>query len=148
MESFVLNRGRRLFKGLRTAALTTVVVAMAAYAGEDASVVSQSIASDAVDLGDANLVVLDVRTGGEFSAGHIEGAVHMPIASDDFSKQIAKLDKSKSYVVHCTANPPGGRAERAIDTLRDAGFSRVQSLEGGYHGWLASDRSVTTGKED
>ena len=148
MDSFITNAGRLMLKGLRAAALSTVFLAIAACAGDDASVISETIAPDAVDLGDANLVVLDVRTDGEFSDGHIEGAVHIPIASDDFSEQIADLDKSKSYVVLCAVNPPGGRADRAIDKLREAGFSQVQSLDGGYRGWVASDRAVTSGGED
>lgn len=148
MDSSVPNVGRLVFKGLRAAALSTVVIAIAACAADDVPVVSETIAPNAVDLADANLVVLDVRTDGEFSDGHIEGAVHIPIASDDFSEQIAGLDKSKSYVVHCAVNPPGGRADRAIDKLREAGFSQVQSLDGGYRGWVASDRAVTSGGED
>lgn len=148
MEFSVTKAGGLLFTGLRTAALSLVVIAIAACAGDDVAVTSATIAPDAVDLADANLVVLDVRTDGEFSDGHIEGAVHIPIASDDFGEQIASLDKSKSYVVHCAVNPPGGRADRAIDKLREAGFSQVQSLDGGYRGWVASDRAVTSGGED
>lgn len=148
MDSFALNRDGSLFRGLRAAALSVAVVVVAACAGDDVPVISETIAPDAVDLGDANLVVLDVRTDGEFSDGHIEGAVHIPIASDDFSEQIAGLDKSKSYVVHCAVNPPGGRADRAIDKLREAGFSQVQSLDGGYRGWVASDRAVTSSGEE
>ena len=50
MDSFITTAGRLMLKGLRAAALSTVVLAMAACSGDDAPVISETIAPDAVDL--------------------------------------------------------------------------------------------------
>jgi len=52
---------------------------------------------------DPKVVVLDVRTPEEYKGGHIAGAKNIDFNGDDFEKQIAALDKSKTYVVHCAA---------------------------------------------
>src|SRR5687767_13745501 len=50
-----------------------------------------------------NIVVLDVRTKEEFKQGYIPGSILIDFNEDDFEKQVAKLDKSKTYLVHCAA---------------------------------------------
>ena len=59
---------------------------------------------------DKNVVVLDVRTAEEFQAGHIPGAKNLDFFGNDFAQQVAALDKSKTYLVHCAA---GGRSAKA-----------------------------------
>ncbi|HTD67967.1 MAG TPA: rhodanese-like domain-containing protein [Candidatus Limnocylindria bacterium] len=44
-------------------------------------------------------IILDVRTEAEFKAGHIPGAKNIHVNSPDFDAQVAKLDKSKTYLV-------------------------------------------------
>ena len=64
---------------------------------------------------DTNIVVLDVRTPKEFEAGHIKGATNINFQDKDFADRIAKLDKSKTYVVHCAA---GGRSAKACEQIK------------------------------
>lgn len=49
---------------------------------------------------DPDVVVLDIRTPGEYAAGHIPGAVLMDCKSADFVDQLKTLDPSKTYVMH------------------------------------------------
>ncbi|MBP7898251.1 MAG: rhodanese-like domain-containing protein, partial [Candidatus Planktophila sp.] len=45
---------------------------------------------------DAGVVLLDVRTAGEFAAGHIDGAINIDVEGMTFEGEIASLDKTKT----------------------------------------------------
>ena len=84
-------------------------------------------------------VVLDVRTEKEFAAGHIPGATNFNLNSADFDEKLAKLDKTKSYLVHCAA---GGRSARASEKMKRAGFQSVTDLPAGFRGWETAGKPV------
>jgi phage shock protein E len=88
---------------------------------------------------DKNAVVLDVRTEDEFKAGHIPGAVNLDYLSSDFQRKAAKLDKSKTYLVHCAS---GRRSVGASDVLTKAAFTNVVNLEPGFNGWEKAGKPV------
>jgi len=85
------------------------------------------------------LLVLDVRTGGEFSSGHIAGAVNVP--HDTLKRRIAEFlpRKGEDVVVYCES---GGRTRMAISTLRRAGFESVLHLEGDMAAWRRSGQPL------
>jgi len=85
------------------------------------------------------VVVLDVRTPGEFSAGHITGATNIDFLAGDFSERLAKLDREKSYLVHCAS---GGRSTKALPQLSKLGFKRIVHLDGGFKAWQAAGNPV------
>ncbi len=76
--------------------------------------------------------VLDVRTPGEYAAGHVPGAVNIP--HDELAQRLAELDlpKSSEIVVHCES---GRRASQAEAVLVEAGFTRVRDLSGHMAAW-------------
>lgn len=78
------------------------------------------------------ITVLDVRTPEEFAEGHLKGAKNLDSNESDFHKQLAGLDRSKTYLVHCAA---GGRSTRSLKVLEKLGFKSVVHLDGGYNGW-------------
>ena len=84
-------------------------------------------------------VILDVRTGNEFKAGHIPGAVNIDVNSPDFDEKVAKLDKNKTYLVHCAA---GGRSARASKKLEGVGFKELYDLAPGFNGWQKAGKAV------
>ena len=87
---------------------------------------------------DPNVVVLDVRTPMEVSGGFIDGAtLFIDFYSSDFKTQIAKLDKSKKYIIYCHA---GGRSAEAADQLIKKGFKNVFNLEGGISSWTGKTK--------
>jgi rhodanese-related sulfurtransferase len=86
-----------------------------------------------------NNVVLDVRTPKEFKEGHIPGAVNMDVRADDFGERIAKLDKDKTYLVHCAA---GVRSANACKKLEGAGFKQLYDLAPGFRGWEKAGKPV------
>ena len=50
---------------------------------------------------EAGVVTLDVRTPGEFFAGHLENAINIDVEGMGFAEAVAELDKSKTYAVYC-----------------------------------------------
>lgn len=78
------------------------------------------------------IAVIDVRTPEEFAEGHLKGAQNVDIASPDFAKNLAKLDPSKTYLVHCAA---GGRSTRSLSVLEKLGFKSIIHLDGGLNSW-------------
>ncbi|GAB1351163.1 rhodanese-like domain-containing protein [Ignavibacteriales bacterium] len=82
--------------------------------------------------GDANSVVLDVRTAGEVSGGYIPGAKNIDLMSPGFANQIEKLDKNKSYYIYCRS---GSRSYQAGMIMAKAGFEKVFNLSGGIMSW-------------
>lgn len=88
---------------------------------------------------DKKNVVLDVRTETEFKAGHIPGAVNVDVNGKDFDEKVAKLDKSKTYLVHCAA---GGRSARASKKLEGMGFKDLYDLAAGFKGWEKAGKPV------
>lgn len=81
--------------------------------------------------------VVDVRTPEEFQKNHIKGALNINFNSNDFTSQVATLDKSKPVMVYCLS---GGRSARAADYMRKNGFKKVYELEGGMMQWTALNK--------
>ncbi len=84
-------------------------------------------------------VLVDVRTPAEFSGGHIPGATNIDFVADSFATELAKLDRSKTYVVHCAA---GGRSTQSLAVFSRLGFKNVIHLDGGLNGWIAAGQPV------
>ncbi|MGQ0480452.1 MAG: rhodanese-like domain-containing protein [Pseudonocardia sp.] len=87
---------------------------------------------------DPDLRLLDVRTPGEFQAGHIAGAVNVPLDQlDPYLDDIAS--SGGRLVLVCQA---GGRATQAAGRLARAGDRKLAVLEQGMNGWVASGGPV------
>jgi rhodanese-related sulfurtransferase len=84
---------------------------------------------------EAGVIILDVRTPGEFNEGHIEGALLIDFQSGNFENEIASLDKSKTYAVYCRS---GNRSGQAVKVMSDAGFSNLYNLNGGVIDWASA----------
>jgi rhodanese-related sulfurtransferase len=82
--------------------------------------------------GDPGFVLLDVRTPKEFDAERIAGAVMVDYNSPSFRDEMAKLDRSKSYLVYCRT---GNRTNGAVKVMRELGFPNVIVFPGGITKW-------------
>lgn len=76
--------------------------------------------------------VVDVRTDGEWSAGHVEGALHLEL--DHLAQHLGAVPKQRELVVVCKG---GYRSSIAASLLEGAGFARVSDLRGGMDAWNA-----------
>jgi rhodanese-related sulfurtransferase len=89
-------------------------------------------------------VVLDVRTKKEHGDAHLPGAVLIDIIEDNFEEELRKLDKSKTYLVHCAV---GGRSSRACKKMEQLGFTNLYNLKGGLAAWQKAGKPVAAGKK-
>lgn len=78
---------------------------------------------------DADAVILDVRTPGEYALGRIPGALNMDITRGDFDSWVEGLDKDKTYYVYCRG---GNRSIAACTILGSKGFRSCNLAEGIY----------------
>jgi len=88
-----------------------------------------------------NAQVVDVRSSGEFTQGHIANAKNNDIRSSDFQQNTSKLDKNKPVFVYCLS---GGRSAYAMNILSSMGFKEVYNMKGGMLSWRAANMPETT----
>jgi thioredoxin len=85
--------------------------------------------------------LIDVRTPGEFSQGHLKNAINYDISNGTFENQIASLDKSKPVLVYCLS---GSRSTYAVKYMLSSGFKEVYELSGGMMKWRNANLPETT----
>jgi rhodanese-related sulfurtransferase len=75
-----------------------------------------------------NLIVLDVRTKGEYASGHINGSKLMPV--NEISSRTSDLEKfrGKPILVHCAS---GGRSPKAVTVLLKNKFGPIYHMNHG-----------------
>jgi rhodanese-related sulfurtransferase len=93
-----------------------------------------------MDAGEKFLLV-DVREESEFANGHILNAVHLGkgIIERDIEQRVP--DTSAKVVLYCGG---GFRSALAADNLQKMGYTNVESMDGGWRGWL--DAGLPTAK--
>ncbi len=87
------------------------------------------------------VLVIDTRPAGEYAAGHIAGAISVPI--DELQERLKQLPKGKEYVAYCRG-PYCAYADRAVEVLRANG-RQAHRLAGGFPEWKASGFPIETG---
>ena len=85
--------------------------------------------------GNSNFVILDIRTPEEFRDGHIEGAVNVDFRSENFGREIDRLDRNKTYFVYCRT---GNRSYDALNLMGPIGFRSIVRLAGDINGWKSA----------
>lgn len=84
-------------------------------------------------LANNDLQLIDVRTPGEYQAGHIVNAVNIDFLEEEsFEDTFSKMDKSKAIYLYCRS---GKRSRNAAQKLASMGFDEIYDLEGGYLAW-------------
>lgn len=84
------------------------------------------------------VVVLDTRPSSEYAAGHIAGAISVPV--DDLQKRLRQFPKGKEYVAYCRG-PYCVYADRAVEVLRSNG-RHARRLREGFPEWRAAGLPV------
>jgi len=85
-----------------------------------------------------DVVVLDTRPAHEYQAGHIPGALSVPV--DELQHQLRRLPKGKKYVAYCRG-PYCVYADRAVEILHASG-RRARRLKEGFPEWKAAGHPV------
>jgi rhodanese-related sulfurtransferase len=92
-------------------------------------------AEAAEEIADGALVV-DVREPVEWDAGHIAGAVLIPLG--ELGTRVGELPRDRRMVIVCRT---GSRSAYAADALHGAGYD-VVNLRGGLFAWAAGSRPL------
>lgn len=85
--------------------------------------------------GKGDMIILDVRSQGEFANGFIKGAINIDFWGKGFVDSVTKLDKSRIYMVYCAS---GMRSSGAMKKMRTLGFQQIYNMKGGMFGWRAA----------
>jgi rhodanese-related sulfurtransferase len=93
---------------------------------------------------DGEVTVLDVRPAEEYRAGHIPGAVSVPLG--ELKKRLAELPKGREIVAYCRG-PYCVMAVDAVELLRKKGF-RASRMEDGVVDWRARGWRIESGAAD
>ena len=85
-----------------------------------------------LDAGE-KLVLIDVREESEWARGHLPGAIHLGkgIIERDIEQRLP--DAGTKVVLYCGG---GFRSALAADNLQKMGYTNVESMDGGWKGWL------------
>lgn len=77
--------------------------------------------------------LVDVREPYEWTAGHIEGALHIPMGQ--LGERQGELAQDRTIVAVCRS---GNRSGQVVAALRDAGYE-AENLDGGMQAWARAD---------
>jgi adenylyltransferase/sulfurtransferase len=82
--------------------------------------------------------IIDVREQYEWDAGHVDGALHIPM--QQVPARIEEIPRDRDVVVYCKM---GGRSARVQQFLLSNGYTRVKNLTGGMIAWQRDVDSAT-----
>jgi rhodanese-related sulfurtransferase len=85
-----------------------------------------------MDNGEKFLLV-DVRDDHEWANGHLPGAVHMSRGLIERDIEVKVPETSTKMILYCGG---GFRSALVADNLQKMGYSNVESMDGGWRGWL------------
>jgi rhodanese-related sulfurtransferase/predicted transcriptional regulator len=130
----------RLWLELRDASATRVAeVERAArnYLGDEVEAISRDELHKRLRRND--VVLVDVRPAEEFDAGHIGGALSIPL--DELGERLAELPTDSEIVAYCRG-AFCAYAHEAVRTLRAEGRS-ARRLDGGWPEWQLAEQALT-----
>jgi len=89
-------------------------------------------------------VLIDVRDGAEYKAGHLPDARHIPL--NEIGQRLKELNKfkEKPVIVYCRTD---NRAGTAGARLKKEGFSTVHTLQGGIAAWQNANLPLSKSKK-
>ena len=92
--------------------------------------------------GGERFLLVDVREDSEWAQGHIPGAVHMGRGVIERDLESKVPDPSTKLILYCGG---GFRSALVADNLQKMGYANVESMDGGWRGWVAA--GMPTAKE-
>src|ERR671932_1187575 len=112
------------------------------YLGEDVEAIGRDELRQRMRRGE--VILVDVRPGEEFEAGHIEGARSIPI--DELDDRLAELPADREIVAYCRG-PFCAYAHEAVRRLRRSGRP-ARRLEDGWAEWHLAESAAGTEEVD
>jgi len=94
-----------------------------------------------MDAGEKFLLV-DVREDNEWANGHLPSAVHLGRGIIERDIETAVPDTGTKMILYCGG---GFRSALVADNLQKMGYSNVESMDGGWKGWVAAGLPTAKG---
>jgi len=94
-----------------------------------------------MDAGEKFLLV-DVREDNEWANGHLPRAVHLGRGIIERDIETAVPDTGTKMILYCGG---GFRSALVADNLQKMGYSNVESMDGGWKGWVAAGLPTAKG---
>lgn len=129
-----------MFKIKTFFAIACSLFAALAFAA-DTQPISQQELLTALKAPEHNIVILDVRSEGEYNQGHVANAIN--VSHDMVEEKLSQLAqyKDNTVVVYCRS---GRRAGVAEEILTKNGFNNLRHLTGDMNGWLEAKLPVVS----
>jgi rhodanese-related sulfurtransferase len=89
-----------------------------------------------------NLILVDVRTPGEYENGHLKNAKNININDENFEPSLTALDTNKPIFVYCLS---GNRSMRAAKVMESMGFKTIYNMAGGFSAWNSAGKESEKG---
>ena len=87
-------------------------------------------------------ILVDVREESEWARGHVPGAIHLGKGIIERDVETRIPDTAAKVILYCGG---GFRSALVADNLQKMGYSNVESMDGGWKGWL--DAGLPTQKD-
>jgi hydroxyacylglutathione hydrolase len=85
-------------------------------------------------------LALDVRENDEFAAGHVAGALHVPLG--ELGARLGEVPEDRPVLLYCGH---GERSATAVSLLERAGRREMINLDGGIEAWEAAGYQTEQG---
>jgi len=85
-------------------------------------------------------LIIDIRAVAEYKSGHIKGAKNVPLNEFKSSVETYTDYKNKPVLIYCNS---GNTAGRAIKLLKNAGYEKINNLEGGVAAWKEANMPLS-----
>ena len=98
----------------------------------------------AVNLINADAVVLDLRSADAFALGHIVNAKNIPFDELEANKDKIEKYKSRPIIAVCNA---GVTSTKVVNSMRKSGAENIYGLKGGITAWTQANLPLVTAKK-
>lgn len=85
--------------------------------------------------GGEKMILVDVREESEWANGHLPGAIHLGKGIIERDIEARVPDASVKLVLYCGG---GFRSALSADNLQKMGYTNVESMDGGWKGWIGA----------
>jgi glyoxylase-like metal-dependent hydrolase (beta-lactamase superfamily II)/rhodanese-related sulfurtransferase len=145
MQSLNLTMPTHITEALRTNMSGGKTVAqMLSDAASSVPFMSMAQLKAAIDSGNTDTIILDVRERDAYEAGHIPGAFHLPRGQLELRVNDELKDPTRRILVCCEF---GRISTLATATLRSMGYSGAVALDGGLKAWRDAGHPFNAGKD-
>ena len=96
--------------------------------------ISAKEAAELIDKHDeeSELIIIDIRTPGEFKSGHLAKSVLIDFYSQTFAENLSRLNKEKTYLIYCRS---GNRSSKSLEIFKKLKFQKVYHMASGIRAW-------------